>query len=56
VNSGLSYAYSAGLFSDGGEQFNVQIVPEPSSKGLVAVGILGLALAGSWKFRKLAFA
>jgi hypothetical protein len=55
-NSGVSVAYSAGLFSDGGDTFTVQAVPEPSSLGFLGVGVLGLALASGRKLRKLAFA
>lgn len=55
-NSGESVAYSAGLFSDAGDTFTVQAVPEPSSLGLLGVGILGLALASRGKMRKPAFA
>jgi hypothetical protein len=54
-NSGDSYAYSAGLFSDNGEEFTVQAVPEPSSLGFLGAGVLGLALAGRRELRKLAF-
>ncbi|HKW30942.1 MAG TPA: PEP-CTERM sorting domain-containing protein [Verrucomicrobiae bacterium] len=45
-NSGDSYAYTAGLFSDVGAGFTVQAVPEPSSMGLLGAGGLGLMLAG----------
>jgi hypothetical protein len=41
-NSGLSDAYSGGLFSDGGVEFTV--VPEPSALALLGVG-LGLCWA-----------
>lgn len=37
-NSGLSVAYSAGLFSDGGDTFTVQAVPEPSGQTLLLAG------------------
>lgn len=55
-NSGESDAYSAGLFSDAGNIFTVQAVPEPSSLGFLGVGVLGLALASRGKMRKLASA
>ena len=43
-NSGRSDAYSAGLFSDGGDIFTVQIVvvPEPSTLVLLICGAIGL--------------
>jgi hypothetical protein len=43
ANSGQSDAYSAGLFSDGGNIFTVQpsSVPEPSSLALVIPGAIG---------------
>jgi hypothetical protein len=44
-NSGVSVAYSAGLFSDGGNQFTVQPVPEPSGQMLLL-----LAGATVWWF------
>ncbi len=37
-NSGVSVAYSAGLFSDSGYTFTVQAVPEPSPVMFFAVG------------------
>jgi hypothetical protein len=37
-NSGESVAYSAGLFSDGGDTFTVKSVPEPSSPRLLLAG------------------
>ncbi|HLH55667.1 MAG TPA: PEP-CTERM sorting domain-containing protein [Verrucomicrobiae bacterium] len=38
-NSGVSVAYSGGLFSDGGYTFTVtQAVPEPSALGLLVIG------------------
>lgn len=40
VNSGRSVAYSGGLFSDGGDTFTVQTVPEPSTMALVGIGLL----------------
>ncbi len=48
-NSGLSVAYSAGLFSDAGNTFTVQIVPEPSTWMLLGCGITGLLLASRRK-------
>ncbi|HTQ52220.1 MAG TPA: PEP-CTERM sorting domain-containing protein [Candidatus Acidoferrales bacterium] len=50
-NSGDSFAYSAGLFSDNGEEFIVQAVPEPSSLGLLGAGVLVLTLAGRRQLR-----
>ena len=43
-NSGESDAYTGGLFSDGGQIFTVQTVPEPSILTLLGVG-LGLLWA-----------
>lgn len=45
-NSGLSVAYSAGLFSDSGYTFTVQtfVVPEPSALTLLLAAIPGLLL------------
>ncbi len=37
-----STVYSAGPFSDGGNQFIVQVIPEPATLGLFAIGTLGL--------------
>ena len=48
-NSGESVAYSAGLFSDGGQTFTVQATPEPSSSLLLAAGATALFLVGSRK-------
>ena len=47
-NSGLSVAYSGGLFSDAGYTFTVQsvVVPEPSTLTLVVCGAIGLCLVG----------
>jgi F0F1-type ATP synthase membrane subunit c/vacuolar-type H+-ATPase subunit K len=55
-NSGESVAYSGGLFSDGGDTFTVQAVPEPSAMAFVGTSVLGLALAGRRKLRKWAAA
>jgi hypothetical protein len=41
-NSGTSVAYSAGLFSDNGNTFTVQAVPEPSTYALVLSGVTAL--------------
>jgi hypothetical protein len=43
-NSGVSVAYSAGLFSDGGNTFTVQAVPEPSAQLLLVSGATALWL------------
>jgi len=47
-NSGLSVAYSGGLFSDAGVTFDVaiQAVPEPSTLILSCCGLAGLGLLG----------
>ena len=50
-NSGESVAYSAGLFSDGGNTFNVQAAPEPSALTLVVLGAAGFWLRGGRKGR-----
>jgi hypothetical protein len=50
-NSGLSVAYSAGLFSDGGNTFTVQTVPEPSTLTLLMAGGIPLFLAARRKAR-----
>jgi hypothetical protein len=55
-DAGYSYVYSGGIEGDAGAFVNIQTVPEPSSLGLLAAGILGLALASRRKLRKLAFA
>jgi hypothetical protein len=39
ANSGKSDAYSAGLFSDGGDIFVVQAVPEPSGQMLLLASV-----------------
>lgn len=38
TDSGVSVAYSAGLFSDDGDTFTVQAVPEPSGRILLCLG------------------
>jgi hypothetical protein len=48
-NSGRSDAYSAGLFSDGGNIFVVTAVPEPSALALLISGATVLWLAGRRK-------
>ena len=52
-NSGLSEAYAAGLFTDGGNIFTVQIVavPEPSTLTLLVCGAIGLCLVGHRRLR-----
>ena len=50
-NSGLSVAYSGGLFSDAGKNFVVQAVPEPSALALLISGATGLFLIGRRKLR-----
>jgi hypothetical protein len=52
-NSGLSAAYSAGLFSDAGYTFTVEptSVPEPSTLALLICGATGLCLFGRNRFR-----
>lgn len=51
-NSGQSDAYSAGLFSDSGNIFTVQIVPEPAPVALLASGAIGFCLIGWRKLRR----
>ena len=53
ANSGRSDAYSAGLFSDAGNIFTVQVatVPEPSTLALLLCGTTGLCLAGRRRLR-----
>jgi len=46
-SSGMSVAYSGGLFSDGGNTFTAQAVPEPST-----VALLVSAGAGCWFVRR----
>ena len=51
-NSGLSDAYSAGLFSDAGDPFTVTaVVPEPSALALLLCGAIGLCWAGRRRLR-----
>jgi hypothetical protein len=52
-NSGLSVAYSGGLFSDAGFTFTVQpaVVPEPSTLMLLICGATGLCLVGRRRLR-----
>jgi hypothetical protein len=50
-NSGVSDAYSAGLFSDSGDIFTVQAVPEPAAQALMVSGAAALALIGRRKLR-----
>jgi len=54
-NSGLSVAYSGGLFSDAGNNFTVQNVPEPSAS-MLGLCAATLALAVSRRQRKARFA
>jgi hypothetical protein len=42
LNSGVSVAYSAGLFSDAGYTFTVQTVPEPTTILLAGLGAAAL--------------
>jgi hypothetical protein len=53
LNSGVSVAYSGGLFSDGGQTFTVQIAsaPEPSGQMLLLSGSAILWLVSRRKFR-----
>jgi hypothetical protein len=50
-NSGESDAYSAGLFSDGGDIFTVHAVPEPSALALMVSGAAALWLIGRRKLQ-----
>jgi hypothetical protein len=50
-NSGVSVAYSGGLFADTGNTFTVQAVPEPSETMLLISGGAGLCLACWRKLR-----
>jgi hypothetical protein len=47
-NSGVSDAYSGGLFSDSGNIFTVETVPEPATPALLAAGAAVLFAAG-WR-------
>jgi hypothetical protein len=49
-NSGVSFVYSGGLFSDAGQQFTVQAVPEPSGQLLLCLGA-----ATCWLMRRRSF-
>jgi hypothetical protein len=49
ANSGQSDAYSGALFSDGGDIFVVQAVPEPSGQMLLLAGVTTLWLIRSRK-------
>jgi hypothetical protein len=51
ANSGESDAYSAGLFSDGGDIFTVQAVPEPSALAPMVLGAAALWLIGRRKLQ-----
>ena len=53
LNSGVSVAYSGGLFSDAGFTFTVQpaSVPEPSTRTLLICGAIGLCLVGRRRLR-----
>jgi hypothetical protein len=53
LDSGLSVAYSGGLFSDSGDTFTFQTesVPEPSPLALLITGAIGLYLVGRRKLR-----
>jgi hypothetical protein len=51
ANSGVSVAYSGGLFSDAGNTFTVQAVPEPSTLALFVCGATGLCLVGHRRLR-----
>jgi hypothetical protein len=51
ANSGQSDAYSAGLFSDGGDIFVVQAVPEPSGQMLLLAAATTLWLIRRRKLR-----
>ncbi len=50
-NSGVSVAYSGGLFSDAGDTFTVETVPEPSTLALLICGATGLSLVGRRRLR-----
>jgi hypothetical protein len=53
-NSGVSVAYSGGLFSDAGNTFTVTMVPEPSAGRLLMLGSVALALLVSAENRRAA--
>jgi hypothetical protein len=48
---GTSFAYSAGPFSDSGDEFIVQSVPEPSVLALLFLSVAGLAWLGGRRSR-----
>ena len=49
ANSGVSVAYSGGLFSDGGSTFTVAPTPEPSAALLGLTGIAALGLVRRYR-------
>jgi hypothetical protein len=51
ANTGVSVAYSGALFSDVGDTFTVQAVPEPSGQMLLLAGATTLWLVGRRKLR-----
>lgn len=53
-NSGESVAYSGGLFSDGGQTFNVQPTPEPAPSLLLAAGATAMYLVNRRRAKALA--
>jgi hypothetical protein len=52
--AGYSYVYSGAIEFDPGAFVNITTVPEPSSLGLFAAGVLTLAMAGRRKLRNRA--
>ena len=55
-NAGLSFVYTGAIEGDAGAEVNIQTVPEPSSLGLLATGLVGLVFVGGRKLRKSATA